>query len=195
MTRANPAPGQRAAQKLRTRRALADAARELFVQTGYGETKAEAIAARAGVSRATFYLHFASKAEIVTDLMRSLAGDLAENITNLAKCTTREATHEWLESHAELWREYEAEFIAMREALGTEQKVADEWFAFVNDVSARMSSPEGSAQTRVAISVFLLGLERTYASVLQQGYSEPWELVREALTQQWLGLVDAMTEG
>lgn len=52
---------QRDAQKLATRRALSAAAIELFSSQGYDETRVEDIAAAAGVSPRTFFLHFPSK--------------------------------------------------------------------------------------------------------------------------------------
>ncbi|MBX6388088.1 MAG: TetR/AcrR family transcriptional regulator [Frankia sp.] len=52
-----------------TRRAIVQAALELWAERGYetgvDETTAEEIAARAGVSKATFYLHFARKEDIL----------------------------------------------------------------------------------------------------------------------------------
>lgn len=52
---------QRDAQKLATRRALSAAAIDLFSTKGFDETRVEDIAAAAGVSSRTFFLHFTSK--------------------------------------------------------------------------------------------------------------------------------------
>ena len=53
---------QRDAQRLETRAALAEHAIRLFSEHGYDETTVEEIAAAAGVSPRTFFLHFPSKA-------------------------------------------------------------------------------------------------------------------------------------
>jgi AcrR family transcriptional regulator len=53
---------QRDVQRLETRAALAEHALRLFSQHGYDETTVEEIAAAAGVSPRTFFLHFPSKA-------------------------------------------------------------------------------------------------------------------------------------
>ncbi len=51
-----------------TRAAILEAARELFEEQGYFGAALEAVAKKAGVSRQAIYLHFASKADLLTDL-------------------------------------------------------------------------------------------------------------------------------
>ena len=78
---------QRDVQKLATRRALSAAAVELFSSQGYDETRIEDIAAAAGVSSRTFFLHFPSKDaaavpdhdERVTALAAALTADDAND--------------------------------------------------------------------------------------------------------------------
>jgi len=67
---------QRDRQKRATRDALRSAALRLFVERGFRETTADDIAAAAGVSRRTFFLHFSSKDEV-------LLGHIAEQLTML----------------------------------------------------------------------------------------------------------------
>lgn len=53
---------------------LADAAAELFLEQGYAKTTVDHIAARAGVSRATFFNYFAAKSDVMwLDLDAALA--------------------------------------------------------------------------------------------------------------------------
>jgi AcrR family transcriptional regulator len=59
-------------QKRFTRERLIDAALEVFAERGYAAATVEDITTAAGASRATFYLHFKSKADIVTDLLAKL---------------------------------------------------------------------------------------------------------------------------
>ena len=70
------APSQRDRQKQATRETLRSTALRLFVEHGFRETTAEEIAAAAGVSRRTFFLHFASKDEV-------LLGHIAEELAML----------------------------------------------------------------------------------------------------------------
>lgn len=57
----------------RTRRRLLGFALELFARHGYQSTTATQIAAAAGVSRATFFLHFPTKAALLGELCRATA--------------------------------------------------------------------------------------------------------------------------
>lgn len=59
-----------------TRRRIVDAGAELFVESGYGPTTVDAIAARAGVSRRTVFTSVGSKADILKLAFDwTLAGD------------------------------------------------------------------------------------------------------------------------
>jgi AcrR family transcriptional regulator len=57
--------GLRSLKKLRTRRAIEDAAFALFDAQGYEDTTVDQIAARAEVSTTTFFRYFPSKSEVV----------------------------------------------------------------------------------------------------------------------------------
>ncbi len=61
-TRKPRPPSARETQRLETRRALAEHAIRLFSAQGYEQTTVEEIAAAAGVSTRTFFLHFPTKA-------------------------------------------------------------------------------------------------------------------------------------
>lgn len=55
-------------QKAQTRQLLIDAGLELFADQGYSRTTIEDITNSAGASRATFYLHFSAKWQIVYEM-------------------------------------------------------------------------------------------------------------------------------
>src|ERR1700761_5630461 len=67
--REQPRGRLRAAQREFTRARIVEAAIEVFAEKGYARTTVDDIASRAGSTRATFYLHFRAKSEILTDLM------------------------------------------------------------------------------------------------------------------------------
>ena len=64
--------------QLLTRRRLLDAALEVFDRDGFHSATVEKIVAAAGVARATFYLHFKNKMEIVTALTDEIRPGVAE---------------------------------------------------------------------------------------------------------------------
>jgi AcrR family transcriptional regulator len=57
-------------RRAKSRQRILSAARELFAQRGYGRTTMAAIAARAGVVRATVYNNFNDKVEILAEIIR-----------------------------------------------------------------------------------------------------------------------------
>jgi AcrR family transcriptional regulator len=69
------------------RRRLFEAAAAVFARVGYAEASAEAISREAGMSKATFYEHFANKEECIlalfdeaaTEVMRGMAGAAADD--------------------------------------------------------------------------------------------------------------------
>ncbi len=66
-------------QKAATRQLLLDVAKSCAAEVGYGAMTIEQVVARAGISRATFYLHFSGKAE----LARAVIDDLRERSADL----------------------------------------------------------------------------------------------------------------
>jgi AcrR family transcriptional regulator len=72
------------------RRRLFEAAAAVFARVGFAEASAEAIAREAGMSKATFYEHFANKEECIlalfdeaaTEVTRALVNAPAEHVTS-----------------------------------------------------------------------------------------------------------------
>ncbi len=63
---------------------LLDAALELFVERGFATTRAEDVAARAGVSKGTLYLYYPSKEELLKAVVRENLGALIREGADLA---------------------------------------------------------------------------------------------------------------
>ncbi|MDI2129405.1 TetR/AcrR family transcriptional regulator [Yinghuangia seranimata] len=73
------APDLRAQQKQYTRRRLIAAACDVFEAKGYEAATVDDIVAEAGAARATFYLHFTGKADIVAELADRIWADTGAN--------------------------------------------------------------------------------------------------------------------
>src|SRR5689334_13587777 len=63
-------PNNREERAKETRRRIFAAAAELFAQKGYHATTVSEIVERAGVAKGTFFVHFATKDAVVTELVR-----------------------------------------------------------------------------------------------------------------------------
>src|SRR5262249_60863864 len=63
------------------RAAILDAARGAFADSGYHETSLEAVAERAGVSKALLYEHFSSKRELYIAMLEMHVHELVERIS------------------------------------------------------------------------------------------------------------------
>jgi AcrR family transcriptional regulator len=64
------------------RRRLFEAAAAVFARSGYAEASAEAIAREAGMSKATFYEHFANKEECILALFDEAATEVTRALVN-----------------------------------------------------------------------------------------------------------------
>ena len=76
--------GGREAQKEATRRRVLDAARDLFEQAGYEQATVRAIARRAGVSVGSVFTGFASKADVLGQVMAERLAELYAEIERVA---------------------------------------------------------------------------------------------------------------
>jgi AcrR family transcriptional regulator len=105
-----------------TRTAILDAARVVFEEQGYFGGALEAVAKKAGVSRQAIYLHFASKAELLTALhLRIYETDVAPTVERhpiWTAATALEALDACVAGNAEVaskvWRIHEALVVARR---------------------------------------------------------------------------------
>ena len=86
-------------QKRLTRRRLIEGALAAFEQKGYAATTIDDIVAQANASRATFYLHFKSKADVVLVMTETLGRRWRELYLELTSGgrLSRKALYEWLD--------------------------------------------------------------------------------------------------
>jgi AcrR family transcriptional regulator len=79
------------------RRRLLGAAADVFSGIGYAEASAEAIAREAGMSKATFYEHFANKEECILVLFDEAATELMRTMADAAYMAGEEPRRRWRE--------------------------------------------------------------------------------------------------
>lgn len=104
--------GRRAEAIDATRRAIVDATRQILINGGYRELSLDAVAARAGVVRATVYYHFRSK----VGLLEAVAADAERRagigrFDRIAKASTAADTVRRVSrAHAQFWAAEEPVF-------------------------------------------------------------------------------------
>jgi AcrR family transcriptional regulator len=121
-----PRASLREQQKQFTRQRLIDGALQMFQEAGYAATTVDDIAAAAGASRATFYLHFASKLELVRDLAEGLKPEIGAYYDSLDQILVEddsyEALREWMVS-AVGWFDAHPTFVAIIEEVGAVERL------------------------------------------------------------------------
>lgn len=129
-----PPTSLREAQKALTRTRLLDAAAELFARQGYSATTIEEIATAAGATRATFYLHFAAKSDIVHGLYTALIEYDADyaHLIEVCRDPTEAALRAWLDAFVAGLDSPGNYWVALREAAAADteaRQVAEADFA------------------------------------------------------------------
>ena len=98
-------------QRAFTRKRLMEAAGRVFAERGYSDATVDEIASEAGASRATFYLHFKSKTDLVGALVEESTPFAVERYRLLDDLlvrggpTLRDELREWLSDWLDVWRE------------------------------------------------------------------------------------------
>jgi AcrR family transcriptional regulator len=113
----------REAQKALTRQRLLDAAMQEFAAYGYVGTTIDDIARAAGATRATFYLHFKAKSDLIREHIDSMKTVVDRGLANLEKVAedgSREAIEAWLVPGFDYWEEVRPTSHVIAEAVALE---------------------------------------------------------------------------
>jgi AcrR family transcriptional regulator len=96
-------------QRAFTRKRLLEAARHVFAERGYPDATVDEIASEAGASRATFYLHFKGKTELVGALVEDVTPFAVERYRLLDEVlasggsSLREKLRDWMSDWLGIW--------------------------------------------------------------------------------------------
>ncbi len=171
--------GLRAAQKAATRQLFKEAARAEFVRSGYGATRVEDVAAAAGASPATFYLHFPAKRDVVLELVGDVRTDGIEHYLRLETVgeqgSIKEITN-WLTASMARWEELMPIVRVIEEAAASDEVVRKAHYDFLSvGVEALVrglerwgGTKDGSAHAR---AMLVMSLHQGYfLEVLRSGF-------------------------
>ncbi|GAF50289.1 TetR/AcrR family transcriptional regulator [Rhodococcus wratislaviensis] len=188
----------RAAQKQMTYELFLAKALELFGGKGYSATTIDDIATAAGSTRTTFYLHFSSKAEVMSALLTKVDAILTTaddpTLTAVVASGSRDLIREWLDRKFSQWDEIKpyltASFQAAHEpdvAAKTEQWFEDAVGQMTDGLDRAKRFPPDRRQVRCVLAFGQLEyLSRRYFSV---GWRIPREVCLDELADSWCHLL------
>lgn len=188
----------REAQKRMTRDLLLDSGLEVFERKGYAAATIDDIAKTAGATRTTFYLHFSSKADLVSQLLKRaeeiMVSTQGPPLSEVVRLADPQLIREWLESRVAQWDTIKPYMLASYEA-SHEGDVAEQTEKWFEDVVGQMADGLAAAgrftpAVRRIRSILAFGeleyLSRRYFVI---GWRIDREVVMEELTASWVHLL------
>ncbi len=180
-------------QKLFTRRRLLDAARRVFAARGYGASGIDDLVAAAGVGRATFYLHFANKSEVMAEVSRELLPEAAIYWRKLDRSLgSSESVREWLSEVLQWWEKHRDLLPAIHEATFVDRAFAAEQYRSLRLMTGELTSYLGRAhapsrrEVRLRIELLVLQLDQFCLNwIVQKAVAVDRDLVLGVLTDIW----------
>jgi AcrR family transcriptional regulator len=186
-------------QKRLTRRRLIEGAVSSFERKGYAATTIEDIVAEANASRATFYLHFKSKADVVLVLSQGLGRGWRELFLELTSGgrLSRGRLRAWLDGMAENYLTNRVALDAIQRAAAVEPEVAEAYLASVQESIDVMAASiqrwygESEEDARVRAGLLLAQMDRFFHLWAIHGMPFEREPAVAAMTDQWLSALRA----
>ena len=186
-------------QKQLTRETLLREALQLFGESRYHSTTIDEIAVAAGTTRATFYLHFSSK----TELMRALIAEADRILTavdepplrDVVASGERELIREYIGHKFDQWQVIKPYVMVAHQAWSSDPEVADimeSWFSSVaQDIRDGLDlAGRFAPETRQIRGMLAFGqLEYLSRRWFRLGWVVPREICHEQLTDSWCHLL------
>lgn len=172
-------PNLRQQQKQRTRTALLAAARRLFVERGYAAVTVDDITTEVGCSRATFYLHFSGKPDVLrrigAETTQQRAVSVYADLDAVLETGSRAEFTEWLRRAVD-WFEKNRDILPVwDEAVALEpsfRPIAAEAIAELPAAMPRYLERWGEArrdEARLRVGLLVTQLERFFTRWAVQG--------------------------
>jgi AcrR family transcriptional regulator len=188
--RTRRAPTLRDEQRALTRRRLKEAALEVIARDGYPSATIDEIAATAGASRATFYLHFKSKADLIRELVETVPDRDREHIwagLSRLRDPDPETVRAWLDEVIALYDAQRLYFLAVEQAVAVEPELTEDYYRQVDrylDQAAR-AFHEDVEDVRVHLLLLWVQLTRLCFLWRVRGMELDEERTMQHLTRIW----------
>lgn len=200
-----PRGSLREEQKRLTRLRIVEAARELFVTQGYSSVRVDDIAAAVGCSRATFYLHFTGKTEVLRAIAEqgtlATVRDFYADLDRVLVTGSRDEFGAWTARAIEWFVENKDLLPAWDEATALEpefREVAREGIMTLADSMPMYLSrwPRGRRdEARLRIELLVAQLERFFTRWAMQGTIDVSAAqAAEVLTDIWFPALQAPSD-
>jgi len=193
----------RSAQKRMTRTLLLASGLETFREKGYVPATIDDIVTGAGANRATFYLHFTSKADLVTALVEEIGDTVVASDTpslpEVVESGSRDAIRTWVNRRFDQWPTIMPYVIVANQAADIEPEIQDvvsRWhesaIAEIHEGLDRADRFEAKTRRSRAVAAFAQ-VEYFSRRWARDGWTEdvPREIALEVLTDSWHALLVA----
>ncbi|AUH68031.1 MULTISPECIES: TetR/AcrR family transcriptional regulator [Gordonia] len=189
-------PNLRDEQKRRTRLALLEAARGLFTENGYADVTVDDITRAVGCSRATFYLHFTNKTDILArisaETMQQRAASVYGDLDAVLRDGSRAAFTAWIERALE-WFDANRDILpAWDEALSADPEFRSVGRASITALTDAMPDylsrwpDDRREEARFRIELLVTQLERYFTrSTVQRTIEFAPDRAADVLTDIW----------
>lgn len=194
MTTATPISTRRARKKERTRQEIFSAAMELFAARDFDAVTIEAICAAADVARATFFLHFPTKASLLHEWNCQVAAEFSARLVEPRGSAVEELrglvehiSHRLL-AQADVMTAMLREFFATPQAVLAAHDAAPDLHALFEAIVRRGQTRgelRSTVDPRLAVAVVL----STSAAILSGQVWKPGELSPEQVQAQFFEVV------
>jgi len=191
---------RRSLRKADTARRLMNAGCALFTEFGYEATTIDQIAAAAGISRAAFYLHFETKADIIRALIANVGGSLRERYAALAAlgpAPSLEVVTAWVQGFFETCRSNGSTVLLLQRTLQPNSKLFDE-ISFYDEIMEllgtgfpRFAAAGADDEIRAEALLFFLELQALIRLMCTSNMRLDWKLICRASAKSFLAFVHA----
>lgn len=181
-----------------TRELLLKESLGLFASKGYAATTIDDIAAAAGTTRQTFYLHFPSKAQLLKELISDVNAMLTSDDPSLAEVVAsgeRAQIRAWLGRRIDQWPEIQPYITAAHEGAASDaevQEAIDHWFeSAIGDIHEGLDRADRFAPSsrRVRGTLAFGQLEFASRRWMRHGWDVDRDETLNLLTESWCTLV------
>jgi AcrR family transcriptional regulator len=182
-----PRPTLRERQRELTRRSIIDAAVEAFAEKGFVAVTADDFASRAGVSRATFYLYFSGKGEVLRALHDVRLTRWSELTDTGWTASDRESIRTFFVRIVAFYRESPVLYRTLHEARASDPEFAAAHRETMKADAAKMAAmgavPDGDGdRLRVAVAMVYTMIDYFLHLWLTEGWELDEDIALDAMT-------------